>query len=224
MFARLKTSRVGSFVPELVMLVVGINIALWFEGKFEDYRDARTEVEYLQGLADDLRTDIEVLDSVISDNKGKIERLENIIPGIPDLAEASPEAQTAAIFEPSSYAFFQPSDFTYTSMRESGDFRLLSDPGIKEDILRLARHYGLIETLQANFIQALDDSYIPEMMSKFNLLELRIEDESLLDDLIFINFFAFTLQDTGNRMWTYESARKQAGELLALIEQQLGEG
>ena len=224
MFARLKTSRAGSFVPELVMLVVGINIALWFEGKFEDFRDARTEVEYLQGLADDLRTDIEVLDSVISDNKGKIARLESIIPGIPDLAEASPEEQTAAIFEPSSYAFFEPSDFTYTSMRESGDFRLLSDPGIKEDILRLARQYRLIETLQGNFIQALDDSYIPGMMSKFNLLELRIEDESLLDDLVFGNFFAFTLQDTGNRVWTYESARKQASELLALIEQQLGEG
>jgi hypothetical protein len=224
MFARLNTSRTGSFLPELIMLVVGINIALWFEGKFEDFRDARTEVEYLQGLADDLRIDIEVLDSVISDNKGKIARLESIIPRIPDLADASPEEQTAAIFEPSSYTFFEPSDFTYTSMRESGDFRLLSDPGIKEDILRLVRQYRLIETLQDNFIQGLDDSYIPSMMSKFNLLELRIEDESLLDDLIFRNFFAFTLQDTGNRIWTYESARKQASEVLARIEEQLEGG
>ena len=109
-------------------------------------------------------------------------------------------------------------------MRESGDFRLLSDSGIKEDILRLVRRYRLIETLQGNFIQGLDDSYIPSMMGKFNLLEMRIEDESLLDDLIFRNFFAFTLQDTGNRVWVYETARKQASELLARIEQQLGEG
>ena len=44
---------------------------------------------------------------------------------------------------------------------------------------------------------------------------------SLLDDLIFRNFFAFTLQDTGNRVWSYESARKQAADLLERIESQL---
>lgn len=221
MFARLKTSRAGGFLPELLMLVVGINIALWFEGKFEDLRDARTEIEYLQGLADDLRVDIEVLDSVIADNKQKISRLEDVVPRIPGLADASAEEQAAAIFEPSSYLFFEPSNFTYTSMQESGDFRLLSDPRIKEDILRLVRRYRLISTLQDNFIQALDDSYIPLMMSKFNLLEMRIADDSLLDDLIFRNFFAFTLQDTGTRLWSYESAREQAAELLALIDGQL---
>jgi hypothetical protein len=221
MFARLKTSRAGSFLPELLMLVVGINIALWFEGKFEDFRDARTEIEYLEGLADDLRADIEVLDSVIEENKQKISRLEYIVPRIAALAGASAEEQAAAIFESSSYFFFEPSDFTYTSMQESGDFRLLSDPETKESILRLVRDYRLIATLQENFIQALDDSYIPLMMSKFNLLEMKIEDESLLDDLEFRNFFAFTLQDTGNRVWSYESARKQAANLLALIERQL---
>lgn len=38
-------------------------------------------------------------------------------------------------------------------MQESGDFRLLSGPAIKEGLLRLARQYRLIDTLQANFIQ-----------------------------------------------------------------------
>lgn len=47
MFARLKSSRAGSLMLELLMLVVGINIALWFEGKFEDMQDARVEIQYL---------------------------------------------------------------------------------------------------------------------------------------------------------------------------------
>jgi hypothetical protein len=69
------------------------------------------------------------------------------------LAEAPAEQQAASMFDPSSYSFFEPSDFTYRSMQESGDFRLLSGPAIKEGLLRLARQYRLIDTLQANFIQ-----------------------------------------------------------------------
>ena len=222
MFARLRSARGGNLLLELLMLVVGINVALWFEGKFEDFREQRTEIEYLEGLADDLRTDIETLDSVIRQNKEKVSRLEAMLPRLPGLVEASDEEQAATIFEASSYRFFQPSDFTYTSMQESGDFRLLSEPAVKEGILRLIRRYREIDTLQGNFIQAMDDGYIPVMMSKFNLLEMRIEDATILDDLSFRNFFAFTLQDTNNRVWSYEAARKQAAELLEIIEQQLG--
>lgn len=224
MIARLKSSRGGNLLLELLMLVVGINIALWFEGKFEDFRDTRTEIEYLGGLADDLRSDIGDLDSIIRHNKEKVSRLEAILPRLPDLAEASDEEQAATIFEASSYSFFEPSDFTYTSMQESGDFHLLSDPQTKEGILRLIRQYRQIDTLQDNFIQAMDAGYIPVMMGKFNLQEMRIEDPSIMEDLSFRNFFAFTLQDTSNRVWSCEEARRQAGELLALIEQRLGTG
>jgi hypothetical protein len=43
-----------------------------------------------------------------------------------------------------------------------------------------------------------------------------------MDDLSFRNFFVFTLQDTGNRVASYEEARRQAAALLVLIEQRLG--
>ena len=222
MFARLKSARGGNLLLELLMLVVGINIALWFEGKFEDFRDTRTEIEYLEGLAEDLRSDVRDLDMIIRQNREKVSRLEGILPRLPGLAGASDEEQAATIFEASSYGFFEPSDFTYTSMQESGDFRLLSDPQTKESILRLIRQYRQIDTLQGNFIQAMDDGYIPVMMSKFNLQEMRIDDPTIMDDLSFRNFFVFTLQDTGNRVASYEEARRQAAALLVLIEQRLG--
>ena len=47
MFARMRSSRGANVLGELLMLVVGINIALWFEGQFEDFRDAETEQLYL---------------------------------------------------------------------------------------------------------------------------------------------------------------------------------
>jgi hypothetical protein len=221
MFARLRSSRTGNLILELLMLVVGINIALWFEGKFEDMQDARTEKQYLSGLRDDLRKDVDSMNWIIEQNTAKISRLNEIIPTIGQLAEAPAEQQEATVFEPSSYSFFEPSDFTYRSMQESGDFRLLSDPSIKEGLLRLVRQYRLIDTLQVNFIQALDDEYIPLMMSSFDISEMRIAKPDLVNNLVFRNFFLFALQDTMGRTQALESARDQAKKLVDLVEQQL---
>ena len=74
MLARFRSSRQFGFALELVMLVVGINIALWAEGAFEDYKDQQTEIDYLQGLRRDLSKDIERLESVVEVNVAKVER------------------------------------------------------------------------------------------------------------------------------------------------------
>ena len=223
MFARLRTDGSRNLLLEVAMIVVGINIALWFEGKFEDMQDARTELQYLEGLRNDLQMDLKSLDRLIEGNSAKIERLQEITPALPALNDAAPEQQAAALFEPSGYDFFQPSDFTYRSMQESGDFRLLSDPAIKEDILRVVRQYRFIETLQENFIQALDDEYIPLMMRSFDIATMRITDPTLVDNQVFRNFFLFALQDTGGRVAAYEAARDRARILLEKIETRLGD-
>ena len=193
MFARLSRSGRSTFVVEILMIVVGINVALWFEGLFEHIKDAETEQQYLEGLRDDLKYDVTNLDILIRDNDAKIESLNELLPSISELSNLSVERQAAAIYEPSSYLFFNPSDFTYQSMQESGDFRLLRDDTIKKDLLKLARYYRLIDELQANFIQAMDSEYIPLMMSKFDLATNRISDPSLTDDQIFRNFFVYTI-------------------------------
>lgn len=223
MFARLKSTRNTNFVLEILMIVVGINIALWFEGWFDDLKDDEIERQYLVGLRDDLRTDVGLLKHLIDNNKIKIDNLQKIIPELSGLAEADPAAQASAIFEPSGYLFFQPADFTYRSMQESGDFRLLSDTDIKKGLLRLIRRYREIDLLQKNFLQALDSEYIPIMMRKFDLLGGRITDNSLASDQVFVNFFGFTLQDTGMRIDAYIKATTQAQDLLDAIVLQLGE-
>ncbi len=206
---------------ELLMLVVGINIALWFEGKFEDIQDADTEQQYLRGLRDDLTVDLDRLERLIEFSQKKIDRLSQILPKLPGLAEAPPEELGNAMFAPSGYDFFQPSDFTYRSMQESGDFRLLSDDDTKKALLKLARRYREIDLLQQNFIQALDDGYIPLIMQNFDILQMQLADPAMLDNLMFRNFFAYAIQDTGQRMKQFENARDQARELIGRIEAQI---
>ncbi len=221
MFARVRSSRGAGVLGELLMLVVGINIALWFEGKFEDIQDADTEQQYLRGLRDDLTVDLDRLERLIKFNQKKIDKLSQILPQLPGLAEAPPEELGDAMFAPSGYDFFQPSDFTYRSMQESGDFRLLSDDDLKKALLKLARRYREIDLLQQNFIQALDDGYIPLIMQNFDILQMRLADPAILDNLMFRNFFAYAIQDTGQRMKQFENARDQARELIERIEAQI---
>jgi ABC-type transporter Mla subunit MlaD len=221
MFARLKTDGSRNLLLEVAMIVVGINIALWFEGWFNDLEDAETEQQYLAGLRDDLRTDLKQLDAVIKFNANALESLGEIIPELATLPDAGPEAQTSVMFVPSSYLFFEPSDFTYRSMQESGDFRLLSDDDTKKRLLRLVRNYRLIDTLQQNFIQAMDDEYIPLMMSSFDILAQRLTDPAILDDQVFKNFFPYTYQDIETRLVVYKSVREQTRELLEVVEAQI---
>ena len=203
------------------MIVVGINIALWFEGWFNDLEDAEAEQQYLAGLRDDLNTDIYQLEGAIEFNSGRLEMLGKIIPELSSLPDAGPEAQASAMFTPSSYQFFEPSDFTYRSMQESGDIRLLSDADTKTRLLKLVRRYRFIDTLQQNFMQAMDDEYIPLMMSGFDLIEQRVTDPAILESQVFKNFFAYTYQDVETRLVFYKSARDQARELVDIIEAQI---
>jgi len=221
MFARVNTSKNRNFLLEIMMIVVGINIALWFEGWFDDLKDAETEQQYLAGLRDDLVVDLKTLDTVINANSMKLEKLEEIIPALPNLLDAEPAVQAEVVFTPSNYRFFEPSDFTYRSMQESGDFRLLSDAETKKNMLRLVRLYRDIDMLQDNFIQAMDDGYIPLMMAGFDIAAGQVHDPAILDDLLFRNFFTFTYQDITNRVATYSMARDDVKVLLGLIEAQI---
>jgi hypothetical protein len=223
MFARIRSAPGATVLGEVLMLVVGINIALWFEGKFEDFSDAETEQQYLRGLRDDLETDLDRLEGVIEFNETKSARLSSLLPQLAGLGDAPADELLQAMFEPSSYDFFSPADFTFRSMQESGDFRLLSDEATKQGLLKLARRYRELDQIQQNFLQALDDGYIPLMMAGFDMVNARLGDPALVDNLAFRNFFAYALQDTQQRTLYMADARKQAEALLKLVASQVRE-
>jgi hypothetical protein len=223
MFNLPRNGRKASLLLEILMIVVGINVGLWFEGWFQDQQDAQIERQYLADLREDLLTDIANLDLVTKYGETKSQRMAKLVAVMPTIAELSPEEQAEAIFTPSSYQFFEPSDFTYRSMQESGDFRLLRNSDIKKSILRLDRRHKDIALVQKNFLQALDDGYIPLMMNQFDIATMRVTDPTLFQNQAFRNFFAYTQQDGDTMVTLYRSARSESDKLIALIDQELGE-
>ena len=223
MFRLNRDRRGANLFLEILMIVVGINVALWFEIWFQDLQDAEIEGEYLADLRDDLLTDIGNLDRVIENGEAKAQRTAQIRELRPSMADLPPEQQAQAIYTPPNYQFFEPSDFTYRSMQESGDFRLLRNARIKKSILKLDRRHKDIATIQKNFLQAMDDGYIPLMMNRFDIATMTVTDPALLDDQLFRNFFVYTKQDTDAMVALYQAARSQSRELVELIEEQLAE-
>ena len=222
----LKLSRNGrsaTLLIEILMIVIGINVALWFESWFQDLQDAEIEERYLADLRDDLLTDIENLDIVIRSGEAKSQQVAQFIDLMPTISDLSPEKQAQAIYTPPNYQFFVPSDFTYRSMQESGDFRLLRNAEIKKSVLRLDRRHKDIALLQKNFLQAIDDGYIPLMMNRFDIATMSVTDPTLLQDQLFRDYFLYTKQDTDTMVVLYRLARSQSEELLALIEEELAE-
>ncbi len=215
--------RKANLLLEILMIVIGINVALWFEGWFQEQQDAEIEKRYIADLRDDLSTDIKNLDLVIKNGEAKSQQTARFIELMPTIAELPPEEQAKAIYTPSNYQFFVPYDFTYRSMQESGDFRLLRNAEIKKSILRLDRRHKDIALLQKNYLQALDDGYIPLMMNRFDISTMRVTDPTLLQDQMFRNFFVYTKQDTDTMVAMYRLARSESEELVRLIEEELGE-
>ena len=211
----------ANLLIEILMIVIGINVALWFESWFQDLQDAEIEERYLADLRDDLLTDIENLEQVIGQGEAKLQLTSKYIELMPTIAELAPEQQAQAIYTPAMYQFFVPSDFTYRSMQESGDFRLLRDQEIKKSILKLDRRHKDIALLQKNYLQAMDDGYIPLMMSHFDIATMTVTDPSMLEDQLFRNFFVYTKQDTSAMVSLYRLAQEQSEELVALIDESL---
>ena len=223
MFKLNRNGRAPNLLLEILMIVIGINVALWFESWFQDLQDAEIEERYLADLHDDLLTDIRNLDSVIKNGEAKLQQTAKIIELMPTFTDLSPEQQAQAIYTPPNYQFFVPSDFTYRSMQESGDFRLLRNSEIKKSILKLDRRHKDIAVIQKNYLQAMDDGYIPLMMNSFDIATMTITDPALLQDQLFRNFFVYTQQDTDTMVAMYRLARSQSEELVDLIEEELAE-
>lgn len=215
-------ARPRNILIEVLMLVIGINIALWFEGWFQDLQDRDAEMQYLVDLRADLVTDIDNLESLIEWAEDKSATAGRIVERMSTLDDMSPEQLGPIVGFPSAYQFFTPSDFTYRSMQESGDFRLLTNDAIKKAILKLDRRHKDIATLQTNYLQALDDGYIPLMMRSFDLASGELTDPALLEDQLFRNFFSYVGNDTRVMAANYRDARANSEKLIYLIDQQLG--
>ena len=121
------------------------------------------------------------------------------------------------VFGPSE---FNPKDITYQTMITSGDFRLIQEQKIKSGIVRLYKLYDEIESMQTNFMKALDQNYFPFLVEKIDYINQESLDPDFHKYPKVKNFIAYTYNDVGRHIKYYEAAGKLATNIKALIDEE----
>ncbi|WP_026375361.1 hypothetical protein [Aestuariibacter salexigens] len=189
---------------DLALLVVGIYLALWMENTVQDWENDGKQKSYLAQLSEDLATDERQLNSLIPQLENKANKLEQAIGYFQTnpIKASDKEAQRWAVEAASTvnaYFFFTPQDFTFLSMRESGDFKLLRDDDIKRQLLKINGQYRLIDTLQKNYMQGLDDEFIPMWVRHADMINDELVRPEIITQPIFKNMLAFAWNETSQR-------------------------
>ena len=203
---------------EFVLIVLGVTIALWLENVAEDFKEREIEQEYLIGFQNDVGSDIVRLNRTIKYNQGISSKV-GILLGKITANQLQEENLKNDISSLMSYDFFSPNDFTLTSIRESGDFRLLKDSQIKRKLIQLKRAYDDIKQFQNNFQQALDDQIVPMFVDNINMTNGKLVNPEFLSDHRLANITGYTLNDVNTRIKLYQSTLKLADSLHQLLQQ-----
>lgn len=192
------------FWKDLLLLVLGIYLALWMENTVEGWNNDKKQRDYMHRLSLDLASDESQIEALLPQLNLKITKLQSGIHFLqsPDLDHLQHEAAKQALDianAVNNYYFFTPQDFTFLSMRESGDFGLLVDDNIKTELLQLNARYKFINLLQKNFMQGLDDEFIPMWIRHADMVSNTLLKPEIITTPIFKNMVAFAYNETNQR-------------------------
>ena len=173
----------------------------------------------MKDIRNDLRKDSLKLEFALRVNDKKSGKLLN---GLNLISKKAPiDSVLVNVLEIGNYNFFNPDNFTLLSLLQSGDLKLIQSEDIKKEILRLQKVYEMIDTMQKNFLQALDDNYFPILLNKMDMVEFRAIDPDFFYGIEIKNYCAFTLNETNQQNQTYKQALKQIDKLMLLIEAEI---
>ena len=209
-----------SYFVELLIVIIGVSIAFWLSQIAEEKREDVVRTSYLNDIQSDLKDDLKSLDNAIEFNAKKIDRTYEVVTLFSD-ADDNRIVIVGHSMEILSYGFFSPKNFTYKSMIASGDFKLIKDNEIKRELVKLHSRYQDIDNLQINFLQAMDDSFIPLVMQNIDMTTGKSVNPNFHKDLSVKNFFIFTVNDLSHHVSSYNDAKKSILKLDSLINEKL---
>jgi len=206
----------SNHVIELLIVIIGITIAFWLNNVSIRTKENAQKIAYLTDIKNDLKKDSLSLSNNIRNNKEKSETLVYALKLI--RRDAPIDSVLSHVIEIGNYDFFVPDNFTLTSLLQSGDLKLIESEQIKKQILRLLKVYESIDTMQKNFLQALDDNYFPMLLTKIDMIEFEAVDPSFFYGIEIRNYCSYTLNETSQHINTYKYAKVQVEKLMRLIE------
>lgn len=214
-----KARKTLEYFLEFFIVILGICIAFWLGEQAEKAKENKLEKQYLTGLKEDLEADLglieylnllhtsktEIIQEAVTFLAGNYSRLS--VDSIPYYVEAMTELD-----------LFYPDDFTYGSLRQSGDFKLLKNHDLQKNLVQLYSSYESIEKEQNDLKSALDNNFFPVYFKNFNTANQKIVNRDYFRSSELASFMVFTLERMNTISVYYERSKTIAEQTLLLFE------
>lgn len=208
------SEKIKDYFIEFFIVLLGITIAFWLSNLGEEKKDRRLESLYLEDLRNDLNEDLEELRYCIALNTSKRATLSKAIAyyqGNDNGTTMDSLISYAGLI--GNYFHFNPNDYTYISLQQSGDFKIISSRDVKTSLVELYKLYEFIEREQFNVLYALDENYFPVLMRSLDMVTGEVVNPNYFTSTEFKNNMGFTI----NEITTLTRMYKTAEEKIELI-------
>lgn len=213
-----KTRKTLEYFLEFFIVIIGICIAFWLGEQAEKAKENRLEDQYLIALQEDIETDLDLIEYLNLLHQSKTESIQkavDFLAGRP--SNLSIDSIPMYIQDMITLDLFYPDDFTYGSLRQSGDFRLIKSQDIKKHLVQLYSSYESIEKEQNDLKSILDNNFFPIYFKNFNTASGKIVNRSYFKSSELASFMVFTLERMNTISVYYERSQTIAGQTLALF-------
>ena len=195
---------------EFFIVLLGITIAFWLSNLGDDWKERNLEKVYLKDIKSDLEEDLKSLDFSIKRNEQKLSTLAKGIDhfqGKNNGVTLDTLVQYAELI--GNYFHFSPNDYTYISLQQSGDFRIISSQELKNSLIELYKLYEFIKIEQDNVLSALDQNFYPILMANYDMVTGTVVNPDYFNSTIFRNNMGFTINEISTLIRLYSKAKKQ---------------
>ena len=168
------------------------------------------ESAYLADIKSDLQDDYKSLSFSIRKNEAKFKTLRKGIryyQGVDNGVTLDTLVSYAGLI--GNYYHFIPNDYTYISLQQSGDFKIISNRDLKKSLVKLYGLLDLIEREQDNVLSGLDENYFPILMSNLDMVTGTIENPGYFESTPFKNNMGFVINEISTLIRLYKNAQTQ---------------
>lgn len=210
-----KNYRPKDILIEFLIVLLGITIAFWLSNLGEEKKESRLEEAYIQDLNTDLIQDQKALQYSIKENEEKFETLKQAYLYFSKSESKIPMDSLIGFAQTiGNYFHFTPNDYTYLSLQQSGDFKILKDRTLKKSLIELYGLYGLINVEQVNVIDALDRNYFPILTKKYDMITGDVVEPAYFESAEFRNTIMFNLNEINTLVAFYKRALEKVNLLI----------
>ncbi len=183
---------------ELIVVIIGITIAFMLNNWREDFKNHQLERKYLNSFLDDLRSDASDLDTTIQFNEKKLQRLQRFLKEQIRSNRLDPDSAEQILFEMLTNYLPVFKQNTYESVKNSGNFNLISDYSLKEAIVSYYTRLKELHVLEEFFNNYLNNYVLNFAFQNADLFQRKILSPRVVKDHRFRNlvtgYFAFLKQ------------------------------